>query len=234
VEKVLYEQITWSDAVKRVESAKSKIDEKIDRLIADGDNDEQHESYAKMSEAKVVIQEVLAVLKKRDEDQLDGLFAGPIEPFLEEFGETITQIRHAGIQVTSSITEITASTKQQKATANEHAATASEIAASTNQIAATSTNLMTTMKRVNSLTQNAAAAAEEGHTGLIHIDRTMVKMEEATGSIVGKLSILSEKAADIAGVVKTINKLADQTNLLSSFTIRCWTFDVRCSLCKFT
>jgi methyl-accepting chemotaxis protein WspA len=40
-------------------------------------------------------------------------------------------------------------------------------------------------------------------------------MEEATGAIVNKLSVLSEKAGDIAGVVKTINKLADQTNLLS-------------------
>jgi methyl-accepting chemotaxis protein WspA len=127
----------------------------------------------------------------------------------------ITQIQHAGIQVTSSITEIAASTRQQEATASEHAATSSEIAASTNQIAATSMNLMTTMKRVNSLTLNAAAAAEDGHSGLVHIDQTMVKMEEATGAIVSKLSVLSEKAGDIAGVVKTINKLADQTNLLS-------------------
>lgn len=129
--------------------------------------------------------------------------------------ELITQIQRAGIQVTSSITEIAASSRQQEATANEHAATASEIAASTNQIAATSANLMTTMKRVNSLTRNAAFAAEDGHAGLEHIDRTMVLMEEATGTIVDKLSILSEKAGDIAGVVKTINKLADQTNLLS-------------------
>ncbi len=129
--------------------------------------------------------------------------------------ELITQIQRAGIQVTSSITEIAASSRQQEATANEHAATASEIAASTNQIAATSANLMTTMKRVNSLTRNAAFAAEDGHAGLEHIDRTMVRMEEATGAIVDKLSILSEKAGDIAGVVKTINKLADQTNLLS-------------------
>jgi len=315
VERVLYEQVTWVDAVKRVEGAKNKIDQKIDGLIAAGDDDEYQESYGGMSEAKVLVQDVLAVLKKRDEDQLDGLFAGRIEPFLEKFVATvnqmildkisaveneysraerkyilsqrafavtivvgmcialfigfflmrtidkplasltnaiddmmqgdltqklkydlndefgvlidgfnqmtdyledlITQIRHAGIQVTSSITEIAASTRQQEATANEHAATASEIAASTNQIAATSTNLMTTMRRVNSLTKNAAAAAEEGRTGLINIDQTMVKMEEATGSIVGKLSILSEKAGDIAGVVKTINKLADQTNLLS-------------------
>ncbi|HDK43409.1 MAG TPA: methyl-accepting chemotaxis protein [Desulfobacteraceae bacterium] len=129
--------------------------------------------------------------------------------------ELVAQIQRAGIQVTSSITEIAASSRQQEATANEHAATASEIAASTNQIAATSANLMTTMKRVNSLTKNAAFAAEDGHAGLEHIDQTMVRMEEATGAIVDKLSVLSEKAGDIAGVVKTINKLADQTNLLS-------------------
>ncbi len=129
--------------------------------------------------------------------------------------ELVKEIQKAGIQVTSSITELAATTRQQEATANEHAATTSEIAASTTQIAATSANLMSTMKSVNSLTKNAAYAAENGHAGLSHIDKTMVKMEEATGSIVAKLSILSEKAADIAGVVKTINKVADQTNLLS-------------------
>ncbi len=129
--------------------------------------------------------------------------------------ELVKEIQKAGIQVTSSITELAATTRQQEATANEHAATTSEIAASTTQIAATSANLMTTMKSVNSLTKNAAYAAENGHAGLTHIDKTMVRMEEATGSIVAKLSILSEKAADIAGVVKTINKVADQTNLLS-------------------
>lgn len=141
---------------------------------------------------------------------IDGF--NQMSDYLEEL---ITRIQHAGIQVTSSITEIAASTRQQEATSSENAATASEIAASTNQIAATSEHLLTTMKRVNSLTLNAAAAAEDGHSGLINIDQTMVKMEDSTGSIVGKLSVLSEKAGDIAGVVKTINKLADQTNLLS-------------------
>ena len=314
IEKVLYEQITWSEAVKKVEIAQAQIGKKLDMLIAIGDGG-QHESYAKFNEAKIIVQEVLLALKKNDEDQLDGLFAVSIEPFLDEFGVTInqlivdeisaveaeyrraetgyviaqrvfiviiiiggggglffgfllmraiykplarltnathammggdltqkleyelndefgflidgfnqmteyledliTQIQRAGIQVTSSITEIAASTRQQEATANEHAATASEIAASTNQIAATSNNLMLTMRRVNNLTESAAFAAEGGHNALINIDQTMVKMETSTESIVGKLSILSEKAGDIAGVVKTINKLADQTNLLS-------------------
>ena len=68
---------------------------------------------------------------------------------------------------------------------------------------------------MNSLTTNAAWAAQEGQEGLTGLNATMVKMEEATGSIVTKLQILNEKAANIAAVVKTINKVADQTNLLS-------------------
>jgi methyl-accepting chemotaxis protein WspA len=321
VERILYEQIIWDDAIGEISNAYDRIDKKINELLADSDksvadgDDWLAADRSKITEAKVVIQEVITALKKKDIEKVDTLFAERLEPFQQEFGEMInmliigriaaveseyrgaekryamsqtafiltivvgvcvglivgfllmksindplkritraintmkqgdlthklqydsknefgelidgfnqmadyledliSQIQHAGIQVTSSITEIAASTRQQEATATEHAATASEIAASTNQIAATSANLMTTMKRVNSLTGNAAAAAEDGHAGLVNIDRTMVKMEEATGDIVGKLSILSEKAGDIAGVVKTINKLADQTNLLS-------------------
>lgn len=321
VERILYEQIIWDDATAKVSLAYGKIDTKISELLSDnekqdGRNDDWlTDARAKISESKVVIQEVTNALKKKDIDKVDELFAERLEPFQEEFSELInslivdriaaveseynraeqryiasqgaftvtilvgvcialivgfllmksindplikitegmnvmkqgdlshklhyesknefgdlidgfnqmaeyleeliSQIQQAGIQVTSSITEIAASTRQQEASSTEHAATASEIAASTNQIAATSANLMNTMKKVNSLTANAAAAAEDGHSGLTNIDETMVKMEEATGSIVGKLSILSEKAGDIAGVVKTINKLADQTNLLS-------------------
>lgn len=129
--------------------------------------------------------------------------------------DLVKQIQRSGIQVTSSITEIAAVAKQHEVTANEHAATTSEIAASTTEIAATSANLMKTMKGINSLTKNTAYAAEEGHSGLAKIDETMGKMEKSTGNIVAKLSVLSEKAGNIASVVKTINKVADQTNLLS-------------------
>jgi len=129
--------------------------------------------------------------------------------------DLVSQIQQSGIQVTSSITELAATNKQQEVTANEHAATTSEIAASSTEIAATGAHLLATMKKLNSLTQNAAFAAAEGQEGLTGIDSTMVKMEDATGSIVTKLQILNDKASNIAGMVKTINKVADQTNLLS-------------------
>lgn len=129
--------------------------------------------------------------------------------------ELVSEIQHSGIQVTSSITELAATNKQREASASEHAATSSEIAASTAEIAATGNNLLTTTKKVNRLTKNAAFAATAGHSGLQRIDEKMIAMENATVDIVNRLSVLSEKAGNIAGVVKTINKVADQTNLLS-------------------
>jgi methyl-accepting chemotaxis protein WspA len=147
-------------------------------------------------------------------DELGDLIRG-FNQLQDYLTELVSQIQTAGIHVTSSITEIAASTKEQEASSNEHAATANEIAASTSQIAATSENLLDTMKKVNNLTNITVRAAEDGHAGLADIDATMVKMEDSTGSIVAKLSVLNEKAGDIASVVKTINKVADQTNLLS-------------------
>ena len=144
-----------------------------------------------------------------------GLLIKGFNQMVSYLRDLVSQIQQSGIQVTSSITELAATNKQQEVTANEHAATSSEIAASTTEIAATGAHLLATMKRVNSLTKNAAFAAGEGQDGLKSIDETMNKMENATAAIVSKLQILNDKASNIAGVVKTINKVADQTNLLS-------------------
>jgi methyl-accepting chemotaxis protein WspA len=129
--------------------------------------------------------------------------------------DLISEIERSGIQVTSSITEIAATIKQQETTVNEQAATSNEIAASTTKIAATAESLMDTMANVTDMAQNTAMAASQSHYRLSNINSIMKKMEESSQSIVAKLSILSDKANIIAGVTKTINKIADQTNLLS-------------------
>lgn len=175
-----------------------------------------HEPFAKFTE---VLTHVMKgdLTKRLDYDRNDEfmVLSSGFNQMADFICNLVSRIQQAGIQVTSSINEIAAAIRQQEATSNEHASTTSEIAASTTQIAATAANLLNTMKKVNSLTQNSAYAAEEGHAGLSRIDQTMINMEDATKSIVSKLSILNEKAGNIAGVVKTINKIADQTNLLS-------------------
>ncbi|NDY42404.1 methyl-accepting chemotaxis protein [Dissulfurirhabdus thermomarina] len=134
---------------------------------------------------------------------------------LEYLAELLTEIQKSGISVNSSVTELSATSREQESSASELAATCSEIAASSTEIAATSARLLETMKGVAELASETAEAAGEGHEGLSRIDETISRMESATGSIVSKLGVLSEKAGNIAGVVKTINKVADQTNLLS-------------------
>ena len=167
---------------------------------------------------KTITQITKGDLSKRINYNRQNEFSVLIEGFnqlADYLCELVSEIQHSGIQVTSSITELAATNKQREASASEQAATTAEIAASTAEIAATGNNLLATTKKVNSLTQNAAFAAAEGHSGLKRIDEKMIIMEKATRDIVNRLSVLSEKAGNIAGVVKTINKVADQTNLLS-------------------
>ena len=64
VEKVLYEQITWNDAIKKVEDAKAKIDVQIDSLMEDKGDAAYNEKLESLAEAKVVVQDVLTSLKK--------------------------------------------------------------------------------------------------------------------------------------------------------------------------
>ena len=57
--------------------------------------------------------------------------------------------------------------------------------------------------------------ASTGQKGLSGMDQTMRQLAESTESIGSKLSVISERAANINLVVTTITKVADQTNLLS-------------------
>ena len=57
--------------------------------------------------------------------------------------------------------------------------------------------------------------ATTGQESLVGMDRTMRQLADSTGSIGSKLSVISERAANINLVVTTITKVADQTNLLS-------------------
>ncbi|HFQ80516.1 MAG TPA: methyl-accepting chemotaxis protein [Desulfobacterales bacterium] len=150
-----------------------------------------------------------------DGDDEFGILIKGFNKTMDDLGSLIATVEKSGIQVTSSITEIAASAKQQEATVNEHAATSNEIAASTTEIAATSENLMDTMSKVTDMVHNTTMAASQSHKRVQNINRIMKKMENAVNSIVGKLSILNDKADNIALVTKTINKIADQTNLLS-------------------
>jgi methyl-accepting chemotaxis protein WspA len=75
--------------------------------------------------------------------------------------------------------------------------------------------LVKTMGDVATLSHDAARSADQGQTGLARMSSTMEKMEAASTTIAQKLAAINAKVANITSVVTTINKVADQTNLLS-------------------
>lgn len=133
----------------------------------------------------------------------------------ETLGSLIGQVQRAGIQVTASTTEITASAKQLEPTVAEQAAATREVSATSSQISATSHDLLRTMSGASEAVVDAAAQAESGQSELSEMETAMRELVKATGSISSRLGAISDRASKISTVVTTINKISDQTALLS-------------------
>ena len=149
-----------------------------------------------------------------DSDAIGKLGQG-IQEMTTNLNVLVSQVQKSGIQVASSATEIAATAKQQEVTVAEQAATTSQISTTATEISATSKELENTMEEVANVAEGTAAYALSGQEGLKRMENTMSQVVEASSSIASKLEILNEKASNINTVVTTINKVADQTNLLS-------------------
>ena len=143
------------------------------------------------------------------------LIAFMVNRMMGNLSDLIGKVQESSIQVASSVTEIASATREQEASATEHAATTSEVAASIKEIASTSKHLGQTTDEVAHLAQDTALSAADGQELLNRLDATMSRMSKASKGISDKLATLSEKAGNIGSMVTTINKVADQTNLLS-------------------
>jgi methyl-accepting chemotaxis protein WspA len=144
-----------------------------------------------------------------------GLLGEGINRMADDLTGLIGQVQQSGVQVNSSATEIAATSKQQQATVTEIAATTAEVGATASRISATSKELARTMTELSEVAEQTSALALGGQGGLHRMESTMGQIGAASDLINSRLALLSEKAANIGMVVTTINKVADQTNLLS-------------------
>jgi methyl-accepting chemotaxis protein WspA len=127
----------------------------------------------------------------------------------------IGQVQRSGIQVTTSATEIAASARQLEATVAEQAASTREVSATSTQISSTASALLETMNGVTQAVGEAATRAEGGHGELGRMEGSMRELVKATSTISSRLGVISDRASKISTVVTTINKVSDQTALLS-------------------
>lgn len=144
-----------------------------------------------------------------------GQLSDGVQGMISSLNSLVSQVQKSGIQVASSATEIAATAKQQEATISEQAATTNEITATATEISATGKELEKTMDEVARVSDSTANMAAKGQAGLSRMQETMRHVVDASGTIATKLEVLNEKATNIGTVVDTINRVADQTNLLS-------------------
>jgi len=149
-----------------------------------------------------------------DKDSISQVAAG-VKTMLKNLNNLVKQVQISGIQVTSSATQIAANAKEHEATVAEQAASTNQIMSTITEISATGKELLNTMEEVKKVVEDTSDSATDGHAALVSMENTMNHMQSATDSISSKLAVLSEKADNINTVVTTINRVADQTNLLS-------------------
>lgn len=149
-----------------------------------------------------------------DHDEAGRLLAS-IHHMAESLNHLVSRVKQSVVELISTMTAFNAARTQQEEVVAGFGASTSEIAAAVSEISATSQELLGTMNEVNGVAEQTSILAEAGRTGIIELDTTMQHLTEATASISSKLAVIRERASEITGVVDTITKVADQTNLLS-------------------
>jgi len=150
-----------------------------------------------------------------DADDETGTLLRALRRMTQSLSSLIYRVKQSSVTLMSTATQISATSMEQEATVNNLSSSTAEIAAAVKEISATSQELGSTLQEINLASVRASSLAERGRVGLGEMDATMRRLSGSTGSISTKLSVIREKASDINGVVTTITKVADQTNLLS-------------------
>ena len=156
--------------------------------------------------------EVTKTIRSGDEA---GALLESFQTMTESLNSLIGQVHRSGIQVTTSATEIAASARELEATVAEQAASTTQVTATSREISATAEDLSRAMDEVNVSLNDTIGTAESGRADLSLMEGAMRELVKATSSISAKLAVINDRANKISHVVTTINKISDQTNLLS-------------------
>jgi len=144
-----------------------------------------------------------------------GLLLTAVNVMVQSFRKVLGQVQRTGGQVSSSATALSAVVKRQGVTIINQVESVDKVVKSAEEISSVATVLVETMQRVASMSQETAEFAGSGQTDLTRMEEVMQNMEDASKAISGRLETINQKAENITSVVTTINKVADQTNLLS-------------------
>jgi len=137
------------------------------------------------------------------------------ERMLHNLNSLLSQVQKSGIQVTTSSTEISASARELESTVSLQAASTHEVKNVTSNISQLSEHISIKFEDIILNISETSKVADKGKSNLENMHKVMSDLNHSTGLISTKLSIINDKASKISNVVTAINKISEQTNLLS-------------------
>lgn len=144
-----------------------------------------------------------------------GLLSAAIETMARNLKSLVNQVKASGGQVAVTIEDVANTVGQQEIAAQQTGAASLEITSSAKKISSTAKELTGTMQEVNEVAQDTALLAESGIDGLRLMEDSMGELSDANKAVAVELHVIQDKANAIGGIITTMTKVADQTNLLS-------------------
>lgn len=170
-------------------------------------------AQGKLAEARQAIAAINQVRRPpRDET---GQLWHSVSRMTDGLNALVGQVQQSSVQLVSTATEIAATSREQESVVANFGASTTQVVAAVQEISATSQELSRTMESVKTVTEGTVTLADSGRAGLTGMETSIGQLVRASGSISDKLAVINAKAGAINGIVTTITKVADQTNLLS-------------------
>jgi methyl-accepting chemotaxis protein len=198
----------YRDEIGRQAQAFNRMAQKLEELV--------NHLYELLDATKALANgNLTARIQTRHQDTEFDQVAESFNKMAETFEIIIGRLQQIGIMLTTSASEIAAASKEQETIVVEQEATTREIAIAANEISSTAKEFANTMNEVSQVAEQTSNLALTGKDSLNNMESIMRQMVDASSNIASKLAVLNEKAGNITGVITTITKVADQTNLLS-------------------
>ncbi len=148
------------------------------------------------------------------QDETAELLRG-VESMRRQLADIVGSVRGNAQHLAASAAELSATSRQQSRTVESFSGSTAQIAAAIREIGGTGAELLRSVDEVDLGARRSAASATTGRAGLEAMTVSVQRLDKSTTEVAERLEAISEKAQAITGVVNTIAKVAEQTNLLS-------------------
>lgn len=144
-----------------------------------------------------------------------GRLCDTFNQFMDKLEETMTRVASSTTSLAAAAEELSVNTAQLAKGGQEHAQQAVQASAAVEEMSATVTDMSLNAQGVATQAQNASQAAGHGNEVVTASIAGMARLADTIRNSAGRIQLLGQRSDQIGEIVRVIEEIADQTNLLA-------------------